>query len=455
VSRLIIRHVDHLATFDGEGTEHLDCDLVAVDGVITALGPGAADQLETGPDDRVVDGRGLVMLPGLVNAHQHLYQGAFRAVPELERIEILPWLAGLGARVRSQYAAGAFGPDAVGAVATAVLTESLLGGQTTVADQHYFHPAGATLPYVEATIAAAEALGVRLTAARGTLTLGPEPSVLQDVDEVVRHCAALIEAHHDPEPFAMTRVALAPCGVHADRPELFDELAALAADHPEVRLHTHLYEVVDTDACRALYGTSPWEFLVEHGWAGPQTWLAHVCDVPVAELPEMAAAGVAVAHLVAPDLRMGWGLAPLRAMLDAGLTVGFGTTGSSSNDGANLLGDLRLAALAHRSTDADPMRWPSARELLGAATRGSADCLGRAELGRLEVGAAADLAGWDMTAVDRVGVHDPVAGLVLTGLGSQADLVAVGGRVLVEDGEPVTFDPTEIAARAREALTTP
>ena len=243
MSRLIVRDIDHLATFDSEGTEHVDCDLVAVDGVITAVGPGVATGLDAGPDDHVVDGRGLVVLPGLVNAHQHLYQGAFRAVPELERIEILPWLAGLGARVRSQFAAGTFGPDAVGAVATAVLTESLLGGQTTVADQHYFHPAGATLPFVEATIAAAEALGVRLTAARGTLTLGPEPSVLQDVDEVVRHCAELIATHHDPEPFAMTRVALAPCGVHADRPELFEELAALAADHANLRLHTHLYEV--------------------------------------------------------------------------------------------------------------------------------------------------------------------------------------------------------------------
>ena len=452
MSRLVLRHADHLATFDADGTEHRDCDLIAVDGVVTAIGPGVADEVAPEPGDRVVDARGHVVLPGLVNAHQHLYQGAFRAVPELERIEILPWLAGLGARVRTALAEGRFGPGAVEAVAAAVLAESLLGGQTTVADQHYFHPAGRTQPYVESTIAAATGLGVRLTAARGTLTLGPEPSVLQDVDEVVRHCAELIDAHHDPSPAAMVQVALAPCGVHADRPELFDELAALAADRPGVRLHTHLYEVVDTDACRALYGTSPWEFLVEHGWAGPQTWLAHVCDVPVAELPDMAAAGVAVAHLVAPDLRMGWGLAPLRAMWDAGVTVGFGTTGSASNDGANLLGDLRLAALAHRSSHADPQRWPTARELLGAATRGSAACLGRPELGSLQVGAAADLAAWDLTTVDRVGVHDPVAGLVLTGLGSQASLVAVGGRVLVERRSPVGWDPDAVAAHAREAL---
>jgi cytosine/adenosine deaminase-related metal-dependent hydrolase len=132
--------------------------------------------------------------------------------------------------------------------------------------------------------------------------------------------------------------------------------------------------------------------------------------------------------------------------------VGFGTTGSASNDGANLLGDLRLAALAHRSSHADPQRWPTARELLGAATRGSAACLGRPELGSLQVGAAADLAAWDLTTVDRVGVHDPVAGLVLTGLGSQASLVAVGGRVLVERRSPVGWDPDAVAAHAREAL---
>ena len=450
--RLILRHADHLATFDDLGAEHVDCDLVAVDGVIQAVGPGVAAALPAEPGDRVVDGRGMVVLPGLVNAHQHLYQGGFRAVPELERVRIQPWLGGLGARVRGRASEGRFTPDVVEAVARAVLAESLLGGQTTVADQHYFHPAGATLPYVEATIAAAEQLGVRLTAARGTLTLGPEPTVLQDVDEVVRHCAELIDAHHDPRRFARTRVALAPCGVHADRPELFDELAALAADREGVRLHTHLYEVVDTDACRVLYGTSPWEFLVEHGWAGPGTWLAHVCDVPTAELPEMAAAGVSVAHLVAPDLRMGWGVAPLRAMWDAGVTVGFGTTGSASNDGGDLLGDLRIAALVHRSDQVDPERWPSARELLAAATRGSADCLGRPEVGRLVPGAAADLAGWDMTTVDRVGVHDPLIGLLLTGLGSQAAFVAVAGEVLLEGGRPVTFDPDQIAAEAREAL---
>lgn len=148
-----------------------------------------------------------------------------------------------------------------------------------------------------------------------------------------------------------------------------------------------------------------------------------------------------------------WGAAPVRAMLDAGVTVGFGTTGSSSNDGADMLGDLRLACLVHRG-DADPERWLSARELLAMATRGSAACLGRDDLGVLRPGAQCDIAAWDLRTVDRVGVHDPLAGLLLTGLSSTAALVAVAGEVVVDGGQPVRLDPAAVAARAHEALGT-
>jgi 8-oxoguanine deaminase len=193
---------------------------------------------------------------------------------------------------------------------------------------------------------------------------------------------------------------------------------------------------------------TPWRILVDNGWAQPRTWLAHMNDPPPHELPEFAAAGVGVVHLIAPDLRMGWGCAPLRDYLDAGCRVGFGTTGSASNDGANLLGDLRIAALVHRQ-DPDPMRWPTVHELLRLATRGSADCLGRAQLGRLEVGALADVAAWDLGTVDRVGIDDAVAGLVLTGLSDRAAFVAVGGAVLVRDGRCTVLDERAVAAEAQ------
>ncbi len=260
MATLLLEGFDLVATLDDAGTEIAGADVLVSGSVIARVGVGLRTGLAAAgapPPDRVINCRGLVALPGLINAHQHLYQGAARAVPSLERALIGPWLAGLGGLVRGWYEAGSFGPDVVWAVARSVLAESVLGGQTTVADQHYFHPAGVTLPYVEATIAAAADIGIRLHACRGSLTLGTDPRMVQEVDEVVRHAAALVEAHHDPSVGSMVRVAFAPCGVHADRPELFDELAQLATTFDGVRLHTHLYEKVDAAACQDRYGTTP------------------------------------------------------------------------------------------------------------------------------------------------------------------------------------------------------
>jgi len=458
---LLLRRIEHLVTFDDTDRELRGVDVLVRGSRIAAIGPDLAERPELGIDGdddlEVVDGRGRLVLPGLINAHQHLYQVGLRAIPELERAPIRPWLRGVGFRCLLWSNQGRFTPELVGALAAAGLTESLLGGVTTVADQHYFFPAGATEPFIEHTITAAAEVGARFHAGRGTLTLGwptgkAHNGSVQSVDEVVRHAEALIAAAHDPGPDAMVRIDLAPCGVHVDRPELFEQFAALAADHDGVRLHTHLYEQIDTEECVGRYGITPWDFLVEHGWAQPRTWIAHVVDPPLSELADFAAAGVSVAHLPAPDLRMGWGFAPVREMLDAGVTVGFGTTGSASNDGANLLGDLRLAALGHRSVIDDPERWLSARELLRMATRGSAACLGRTDLGHVSVGAIADLAAWDLETVDRVGIHDPVLGLLLCGLSSRADLVTVGGRIVVRDGRCVTVDERQVARRARDLL---
>lgn len=451
---ILLRRVSYVVTCDAEGRELRDVDVLIKGRQIAALGPDLPVQRV----DRILNGQGLVALPGFVNAHQHLYQGAMRALPGLERSLMDQWLAGVGAQSLRWWQAGRFGPDAVRAIARAVLLESLLGGITTTADQHYFFPGPTPLPFVEATIEAAQELGVRLHACRGTITLGrsrggaADDELVEDVDSVVRHCQELIERYHDPEPFARTRVALAPCGVHVDAPEIFRAFAELAEDYEGVRLHTHLYERIDTEACRQRYGITPWQFLVKHGWANERVWVAHVNDPPPEEIPEFAAAGVGVVHMIAPDLRLGWGLAPVRAYLEAGVTVGFGTTGSASNDGSNVLGDLRVAALAHRMASPDPEHWPTARELVRMATAGSAACLGRSDLGVIEPGRAADLACWDLTTVDRVGIHDPVAGLLLTGLSDIARLVLVDGEILVEDGQPAQVDPREVALAARAVV---
>ncbi len=447
-------NIAHLVTFDGDDREFYDTDLRIEGETISEIGSG----LQPRATETVIDASGMLVLPGLINCHQHLYQVGLRSITELERAAITPWLAGLGRICTEWWEQGRFTPEMVGAAARAGMVESLLGGVTTLADQHYFFPAGVTEPYIEAIIEAAGEVGVRLHAGRGSMTYGRSEGgtapdgACQSIDEVLRHGIELIDRYHDPDPLARIRIDLAPCGPHVDRPELFSACAEIAEENPGVGLHTHLYEEVDTAFCQEHYGKSPWEFIGEVGWHCERAWLAHMVDAPTAEIPEYAAAGVGIVHLTAPDLRMGFGLAPLRDWLDGGCKVGFGTTGSASNDGCNQLGDLRLAALAHRLGEGGPERWLTARELLGISTRGSASCLGRPELGVIRQGAAADLAAWNIDSVDRVGVHDPVIGLLLTGLSDRAEMVIVSGEVLVSGGRCTTIDEDRVAAETRAAL---
>ncbi|MCZ7531973.1 MAG: amidohydrolase family protein [Acidimicrobiia bacterium] len=451
---ILLKDVGCLVTFDDDQRELKGVDVLLRNGVVAAI----EDCVDPPAGAEVIDARGLVVLPGLVNAHQHLYQVGFRSFPELERVDMGGWLGGLHARTLDAWRSDRFTPESVGLVAKAGMVESVLSGVTTIADQHYIFPGGRSDSYIESMISAATDVGIRLHAGRGSMTLGrtrggsvPD-EVCQEMSDVLDHAQRLIEDHHDPDPFAKIRIDLAPCGLHVDRREMFEEFVALADANPGVGLHTHAYQEYDTDFCLERFNATPWQVLGELGWQRRGVWLAHMVDVPHSEIQQYAAAGVGIVHVPAPDLRLGWGLAPVRAYLEAGCILGFGTTGSASNDGSNQLGDVRLAALAHRTTDRNPKRWPTVRELLHLATRGSADCLNRPVLGRLSVGSAADIAAWSLESIDRVGVHDPVGGLVLTGISDRCELVIVGGNVVVRGGRCITVDESELALRARTAL---
>jgi 8-oxoguanine deaminase len=452
--KTVLKNLSYVATFDALDTELRDAD-IAVDGQrIAQIGT----ELPTHDADRVVDCRGLLATPGLINAHQHLYQASLRTIPQLERSGMPTFLAVQNTIGLDRWRAGQLGAREQRVIARAALTESVLGGITTVADQHLFFAGEHPEPYVEQTIAAAREVGVRLHACRGTITFSrAQGGMVSDeqaepIANIVRHCRELIAKYHDPQPLAMVRVALAPSGVISDIPPLFDTLAELAAEHHTVRLHTHLHHFEDTRLAHKLFGKSPWRILHEHGFANDKLWVAHCPTAPAEEISEYVEAGIAIAHIPAADLKLGWGLAPIRSWLDAGIPVGAGTTGSMTNDGGNLLGDLRVAALAHRAVEKDPDRWPSARELLAMATRGSAACLGRDDLGVLAPGMAADIACWDITGVDRIGINDPVAALLFTGLSQLARLVLINGQVVVEGGLPTQVDPAEIAQQVRDHI---
>lgn len=424
--------------------------LRAVAGRVAAVGlaAGAAE-----PGDEVLDASGCVVVPGLVNAHHHLFQTAFRTHPDTRHVPMATWLAAM----RAKYDAAGVDAELAGAAAAAGLAEALLSGVTTVADHHLTWPAdpAACAAIGAATVGAARTLGARLALVRGAAG--------DDADLAAASAEALVPLADG----SRVTVAVGPAGVHSDRRETFDALAEVAARHG-LRRRTQANEVVDVDVAADRYGRRPLDLLAEWGWLAPDVTLAHLCGITADELAAMAASGVTATHAPGCDVVLGWGVAPVAALLDAGVAVGLGTSGGGTNDAGHLLADARLAmqvaplapalgrapaGMAPPAGTGEGGRALTAREALTMATAGSAAGLGRPDLGHLEVGAAADLCCYDVTGVVDAGVADPLAGLLWASPGRRPRHVVVGGEVVVRDGVLVTADERSIADRLRTLLT--
>jgi cytosine/adenosine deaminase-related metal-dependent hydrolase len=375
--------------------------------------------------------------PGLVNAHHHLLQSAFRTLPGTRGVPMARWLSVMNAA----YAAAGVDPELCGAAAAAGLAESLLCGVTTVADHHLTWPVDADhRAMAEATMSAARALGARLVFVRGTAG--------DDATSAAAAADALAGLVGGPvSGDGMIGLAVGPAGVHSDGRETFAALREVALHHGLQR-RTQANEQVDVQRAAERYGRRPLELLRDWGWLEPGVTVAHLCDITPEEIALLAACGVTATHAPGCDLPMGWGLAPAGALLDAGVAVGLGTSGGGSNDAGHLLADARLALQASPLSG----RPLTALECLGMATRGGAAGLARPELGHLEPGAAADLNVYDLGGVADAGVADPVAGLLWAAPGRRPRDVAVAGRVVVRDGALATADERVLARRLRATL---
>ena len=380
-----------------------------------------------------LDASGCVVTPGLVNAHHHLLQSAFRTLPGTRGVAMRNWLPTMAA------AYGRAGIDAeLASVAASVgIAESLLCGVTTVADHHLNWPAGAdTVSIARATAEAARVLGGRLVFVRG--------SARDDPQDAAASAEAIVQALKPATADGMLQLAVGPAGVHSDGRETFELLGEVAAKHG-LRRRTQSNEQVDTEIALEKYGRRPIELLEEWGWLADGVTLAHLCDVTPDEIARLAASGVTATHAPGCDLPMGWGISPVAALRTAGITVGLGTSGGGSNDAGHLLADARLAM------QVAPLVGPplSAREVLGMATEGSAIGLGRAELGHLRPGSVADLCIWDVSGVADAGVADPIAGLLWANPGRRPKHVVVNGRIVVRDYVLVNADEQDLVARLK------
>lgn len=435
MSEILIKNADVIVTMDDTRRELAGADLLIRGGVIAALGIGIA-----APGAQVLQARGCVITPGLVNTHHHLYQTLTRAVPGGQDALLFGWLKML-------YPIWArFGPEEMFVSAQIGLAELALSGCTMTSDHLYLYPNGARL---DDTIAAAAEVGLRFHPTRGAMSIGesagglPPDALIEREAAILDDMIRVVDRFHDAGAGAMCRVGLAPCSPFSVSRDLMRDVALLAREKG-VMLHTHLAENDEDIAySQARFDCRPGQYAESLGWTGADVWHAHCVKLDGSEIELFARSRTGVSHCPCSNCRLGSGIAPVRAMRDAGVRVGLGVDGSASNDAGNLVAEARMAMLLQRvARGADAM---SAREALEIATRGGAQVLGREDCGVLAVGKRADIAIWDMSGVEAAGSWDPAA-LLLAGPTRVRDLF-VEGRQVVSGGQMATIDLPRVVER--------
>ncbi|WP_322004408.1 8-oxoguanine deaminase [Paraburkholderia tropica] len=423
---LLVKNADMLVTMDGARREIRGGGLYVEDNRIVAVGPTA--ELPSDADD-VIDATGHLITPGLVNTHHHMYQSLTRALPAAQNAELFGWLTNL-------YKVWAnLTPEMIEVSTLTAMAELLLSGCTTSSDHLYIYPNGSRL---DDSIRAAQQIGMRFHASRGSMSVGqkdgglPPDSVVEREDAILADTQRLIETYHDDGRYAMLRVVVAPCSPFSVSRDLMRESATLAR-HYGVSMHTHLAENVNDIAySREKFGMTPAQYAEDLGWIGPDVWHAHCVQLDDHGIGLFGRTGTGVAHCPCSNMRLASGIAPVKKMRLAGVPVGLGVDGSASNDGAQMVAEARQAMLLARvGFGPDAM---TAREALEIATLGGAKVLGRDDIGALAPGMAADFVAFDLRQPSFAGaLHDPVAALVFCAP-SQVALSVIGGRVVVKEG---------------------
>ena len=434
---LLLRNIHTLITMNAQRQSITNAAIFARDNVIEYAGSMVNLPPDRSTADRIIDARQMIVLPGLVNTHHHLYQTLTRCIAvDSGLFNWLKTLYPIWARMDA---------EAVYASALTGMAELILSGCTTASDHLYLFPNGSKL---DDEIRAAQEIGLRFHASRGSMSLGeskgglPPDSVVEDEQAILKDCVRVIESFHDPKPGAMIRVVVAPCSPFSVTQDLMREAAALARQY-QVQLHTHLAETFDEDDfCKQMFGVLPVEYAEQVNWLGDDVWYAHSVHVRSQDIELMARTQTGAAHCPTSNMRLASGIAPIRAMIDAGVPVGLGVDGSASNDGSHMLAEARQAMLLQRVMG-NPVGL-TGLEALELGTLGGAKVLGRDDIGSLEPGKCADFIGINLNQLDYAGAqHDPQAALVFCAP-QRVDLSVINGRVVVEDGQLLTADVNKI-----------
>ncbi len=442
MSTILIKNASAIATQDDERRVLNNADIFIRGNRIEKIGQGIKESA-----DQVIDARGKVVIPGMVNTHHHFYQTLTRNLKEVQNAKLFVWLSFLY-DVWKHIDAHAID------ISTRVgVGELLRTGCTTTSDHMYLYPEHQGNNLIDVEIAAAAEMGIRFHPTRGSMSLGqsdgglPPDTVIQTDENILRESERVISEFHDPEPFSMCQIVLAPCSPFSVTEKLMRDTAQLARDK-KVFMHTHLAETEDEeDFCMEQQSMRPLAYMQKVDWVGSDVWFAHCVHLNDEEIQVLADTKSGVSHCPSSNMRLGSGMAPIRKMLDAGVNVSLAVDGSASNDSSDMLGEARMAMLVGRiKSGVESM---SAEDVLYMATRGGAAVLGRDDIGSIEVGKAADIAIFETRRLDFAGAAaDLPAALVFSGASHFADTVIVNGQVRVRDSRLVDVDEEALTDEA-------
>lgn len=444
MSTLLIKNAQLIVTMD-DSQRIIDNGDIYIEGEkIVQIGKKLIHEAET-----IIEADGKLVLPGFINTHHHLYQTLCRSIPAVQNSQLFHWLTTLYQLWKHINHEWVYISALVG------LGELLLTGCTTCADHFYVFPRNRSHNLLEETIKAAQLLGIRFYPTRGSMSLGrsrgglPPDEIVQEEEEIIKDCIRLIDSYHDPSPFSMCRIGLAPCSPFSVTPQLLKKTVELARTRG-LRCHTHLAETLDEEKyCLRVYNKRPLELMRDCNWLGEDIWFAHGIYFNEQELEILAQTHTGIAHCPSSNCRLGSGIAPLPVWLNKNIPVGLAVDGSASNDTSDMWGELRTCLLLHRA------RWGvdsiKPAEVIKLATRGGADILGWPEIGSIEEGKAADIILLDLKKIGYAGsVFDPLASIILCGNSHIVDTSIVNGRVVVEKGKLLNINEEELVEQANQ-----
>ncbi len=437
MNTLLIRNIHTLITMNKDRSTISNGSIYVRGNTIEFAGATSDLPIDLPKPDRIINADRSIIMPGMVNTHHHMYQTLTRCMAvDSTLFNWLKTLYPIWARMNG---------EAVYISALTAMAELILSGCTTSSDHLYLFPNGAKL---DDEIRAAQEIGLRFHAARGSMSLGeskgglPPDSVVDDEQTILKDCVRVIEQYHDPKPGAMIRIVVAPCSPFSVTQDLMKESAALARQY-NVQLHTHLAETFDEDDfCKQMFGVLPVEYAEQTNWLGDDVWYAHSVHVSDRDIDLMAKTQTGAAHCPSSNMRLASGIAPIRAMIDHGVPVGLGVDGSASNDGSHMLAEARQAMLLQR-VSGNPAGL-TGLEALELATLGGAKVLGRDDIGSIEPGKCADFIGFNLDRLEYAGAqHDPQSALIFCAP-QRVDLSVINGKIVVEDGELRTIDTGQV-----------